>query len=910
MQRTAAPTRRLALGALAVLLTLPGAASGFILPPETTPAARTWSYTYHPERDGVPGRLASVTGPRTDLDATTHYAYDANGNLTQVTNALGHTTTISDHDALGRPRTLTDPNGTVTTLDYDARGRLASRTTDGATTAYSYDGVGNLTGVRLPNGATTGYHYDAARRLIGIEDHDGNRLEHRLDAAGNRLETRIHDHYGQLRYQHQRVYDELNRLRQHIGAHGQTRHYHYDPNGNLTETLDANANPTAHAYDALNRLIETVDADAGRTTYGYAAEGPLAEITDPRGNTTRYSHNGHHALLRLDSPDTDETSFAHDAAGNITRRTDADGRITEYSYDALDRLTAIHDPDDPTRDATLRYDQTYARNGIGRLTTVIDASGITNYHYTPRGAVSVEARTIGGQRLRVHYTYNAADQLTLITYPSGAIVRYSRDAAGQVRRVFLTRDGTRHTLAEHISHAPFGPLTAFTYGNGLAHSRSHTLDYQLDALTSGPVWRSYGLDAAGNITTISDHDHSAESQDFSYDRLHRLTDALGGYGARDYRYDALGNRLSRTDNAATTTYHIAPSSNRLLGIDATELHYDARGNLVRRGEFTFSYDGANRLRDVHRHSELVGRYTYNVHHQRTRKETAAGTVHFLYDTRGQLIAEIDAGGTVLREYIWLGALPLALHQPASGALHYYHTDRLNTPQALTDRDGALAWAAHYRPFGAAEVHTEQVTNPLRFPGQYHDEETGLHYNWHRYYDPETGRYITSDPIGLEGGLNTYAYVLNNPVNFIDPNGLVTIIFQANVRIPGWLSRFGRNRGWWSTSVHGASFGIAESFPFFDGAERDSGIMLGFNVGGEDVGIGSVNMTVGLSRGSVCDLADNNAEVNLTVPGLSGGLDFSDDSLQGVRLGVGAGLNGGIGVQLTPVWSLNHGLLTP
>ncbi len=106
------------------------------------------------------------------------------------------------------------------------------------------------------------------------------------------------------------------------------------------------------------------------------------------------------------------------------------------------------------------------------------------------------------------------------------------------------------------------------------------------------------------------------------------------------------------------------------------------------------------------------------------------------------------------------------------AVFYVHNDHLGTPQAITDENQVIVWQAEYDPFGKATVTTETITNNIRFPGQYFDSETGLHYNYYRYYDSSTGRYITSDPIGLEGGLNTYAYAEGNPVNFIDPSGLV------------------------------------------------------------------------------------------------------------------------------------------
>lgn len=503
-----------------------------------------------------------MDGPREDVADITRYAYDADNNLVQVTNALNHTTALSDHDAAGRPQRLIDPNGVVTELRYDTHGRLTHRTVDSATTTLTYDAVGNLAMLRLPTGATLTYHFDAARRLTGIEDAHGNRIDYTLDAAGNQVEERIHDQSGQLRYQHARVFDELSRLREAIGARGQTSRTTYDANGNPTKTIDPNGNPSASAFDALNRLVETVDAGGGRTTYGYNAIGRITEVADPRGNVTRYAYNGFGERIRRESPDTGEGTFAHDAAGNRIRAIDARGKVAKWSYDALNRPTAVHYPDDPARGVTLHYDAPEAAYGIGRLTAMGDASGTTRYQYTSRGLLQEETHeTDDGVEATMRYGYDAADQLSRLTYPGGAIVHYGRDAAGRVSRVKLEHGGVHQVLADYLRYAPFGPLTALSYGNGLTFSRSFDQDYQLKQLTSGPVERDYARDPAGNITTITDYNDYAHRQTFGYDPLHRLTDAEGGYGERGYDYDALGNRETRHDNGQQTDYTIeAPAT--------------------------------------------------------------------------------------------------------------------------------------------------------------------------------------------------------------------------------------------------------------------------------------------------------------------------------------------------------------
>jgi RHS repeat-associated protein len=154
-----------------------------------------------------------------------------------------------------------------------------------------------------------------------------------------------------------------------------------------------------------------------------------------------------------------------------------------------------------------------------------------------------------------------------------------------------------------------------------------------------------------------------------------------------------------------------------------------------------------------------------------------------YGADDRLIAETDGSGNPLRDYIYLGNEPVAVKIYGSQAgIYYFINDHLGTPQVLVDSTGATVWQAAYLPFGKAQVQIGTITNNLRFPGQYFDAETGLHYNWHRYYDPSTGRYLTPDPIGLEGGINLYSYTSNNPVNAVDPFGLEWIYSQSTGQI--------------------------------------------------------------------------------------------------------------------------------
>ena len=209
----------------------------------------------------------------------------------------------------------------------------------------------------------------------------------------------------------------------------------------------------------------------------------------------------------------------------------------------------------------------------------------------------------------------------------------------------------------------------------------------------------------------------------------------------------------------------------LFGDEQLERYrYDAGGRTIEDGRWRYRYGAQGRLAEITRAStgQRQAAYRYNALGERARK-LGTSVTYYHYDLEGRLLAETDASGQTRAEYLYLGDEPLALSR--SGQIYYYHNDHLGTPQKLTDGAGQVVWSASYRAFGEASIGVGYVTQNLRFPGQYYDEESGLHYNYHRYYDPDMGRYLTSDPIGLAGGMNTYIYVGNNPLTRIDPTGL-------------------------------------------------------------------------------------------------------------------------------------------
>ena len=761
----------------------------------------TTNYTYTSNK-----LLSTIDGPRTDVTDVMTFEYNTDGNRTKITNALNHITQITSYDGQGKPLTMIDPNGVTTQLNYNARQWLISSTVaygtaEAATTLYTYDAAGNLTRITLPNNTYLDYQYDDANRITDIQDNVGNRIHYTLDVMGNQLQQDITDPSSVLKHTQSATFNHLRSIVNVIGANNQTTQYAYDDNKNRTQITDANSHVSTHNFDALDRIIKTIDPENGAanaTQYKYDKRGNLKEVTDPKGLKTHYFYDGFDRLTKMISPDTGTTDYQYDLAGNRTQQSDARGVTVDLSYDAINRLTQIDYPG-TSDDISYTYDDTTNNNvGIGRLTTVADPSGATVYRYDVKGNIINVTAAINinntQQSTSVQYQYDAANNITQVTYPSGRTIHYTRNALGQITHISTDYNSQTQTLASNINYLPFGPQTSLTYGNNLIESNSYNQDYQLtqrltvDNTTIQNL--SYTYDANGNINIINNTVLPALNQDFNYDAIDRLTDANGDYGDIDYSYDPVGNRNSKTIDTQVDNYAYASNKHHLLNINTNQTiyTYDAVGNTLSDGTYTYTYtyNHRNRLQSVTQNSITIAEYQYNAQGQRTIKTMPSKTTLYTYNQNGQLIAETDELGNLEKEYVYFNQQPLALidYTQSNDPIYYYHNDHLGTPQALTDATQQIVWTAKYSPFGYANIMTSLIEQNIRSPGQYFDQETNLHYNHFRYYNSQTGRYITSDPIGLDGGINTYGYAFQNPIRYTDPDGLNPIANIMNFREGG------------------------------------------------------------------------------------------------------------------------------
>jgi RHS repeat-associated protein len=331
--------------------------------------------------------------------------------------------------------------------------------------------------------------------------------------------------------------------------------------------------------------------------------------------------------------------------------------------------------------------------------------------------------------------------LNSITYPSGRTVIYTLDQIGRIAQVSTTLNGNPKTLASAISYLPYGGITGLNYGNGLSLSHGYDNQYRTSSIAIGSIMnKAYQYDPNGNIISILDTIEPSGNEVFE--------------DAGIYTYQQATNKLTQVTGEINVVYG-----------------YDANGNITSANNRIFVYDLSNRLIRVEDNGLIIAEYVYNGLNQRIKKILPSETRIFHYDLLGHLVAETNESEAMLAEYVYLGDQPIAMIRPGEMA-YYYHNDHLGTPQILTDEARTISWKGVYTPFGEAVITIGTVENLFRFPGQYYDQETGLHYNWNRYYDPKTGRYLSPDPIGLEGGINLFPYVANNPINFTDPLGLM------------------------------------------------------------------------------------------------------------------------------------------
>ncbi len=734
---------------------------------------RTTTYAYNAQ-----GLVTSIVGPRTDVNDVTSYTYDSLGNMLTATNPLGQTTSYANYTALGLPGQIRYPDGTTRTYTYDARGRVLTDTYAGTSATTAYNANGDVASVTLNDGSSVTNVYDSAHHLIETDNSHGEKIKYTLDAVGRVTRTDTYDNSNTLVATSSASYDGMGRKVLVTDANGKWTQSVYDNVGNVTSTNAPLNHWSQSNYDGLNRRT-MYNAPSGTVWFGYNSFDKLMSVLDVRNNTTSYTYNLFGDQLSLTSPDTGTSTFTYDKGSNTLTKVDARQKTTTNTYDAFGRLTHVGYSDG--QGVAMTYD--IASNGVGRLASMTDLAGTTSYTYDVNGRVATKTQVVQGVSLRLAFGRDSLGRVTSVTYPSGKIlaITYANE-----RPVSMTWNGA--TVISGIQYFPFGAAESWLFGGTREYTRYIDANNRIWKYLTPTGSRSLTYDDAWQITKVTDS-ATGQTQNFTYDDASRVLTFSGFTSAatsetRSYTYDYVGNRASANVNGAAYTYTYPTSSNQLQSVSGLSYNnYDASGNLLSDGWRQHTYDARGRLTQTVGQGIGTYSYQYNGNGQRVFKlNNGAGKI-WIYDDAGNPVGEYAyPGGAPVQELIWLGATPVAVaaslsqgQKQYSYGLGYIWPDHLGTPRAIINSGGTQIWQWDSAPFGDTAANSNPsglgtFTFNHRFPGQYLDE-SGVHQNGARVYDPAIGRYIQSDPIGLLGGVSTYAYALGNPIQSADPTGL-------------------------------------------------------------------------------------------------------------------------------------------
>jgi RHS repeat-associated protein len=587
-------------------------------------------------------------------------------------------------------------------------------------------------------------------------------------------------------------------------------------------------NVTLYSYDTLNNLL-CVEQHGNVTGTGCSAS-PSNDATSP-WRVRRFTYNSLSQLLTAKNPESGTITYGYDPSGNVLQKTspaaNQAGSATQtisYCYDELKRITGkAYSAQNctngrlPSGTAVVSYfyDQASYQNlatanGSGRLTGISDQAGTGAYSFDATGQIVAEQRSIAGQTKSMSYEYNPDGSLSMLHYPSGAVVAYAADSAGRTVSAIDSGHGINYVTG--ATYAPSGALTRFVSGGAITNSFSYNKRLQpvfMSASTPSQSVFSIGYDfhlGAGNngnvFAILNNRDHNRD-QTFTYDALNRLISAQNAgtdctqhtvngkteYWGNSYGYDAWGNLLQKTitkcgaENMGAT----ADARNWIHAPSGADYQYDAAGNMTydASGQY-YSYDQEYRITGAGGYT-----YTYDADGNRVKKSNGSTGTLYWYMSPG-IVAESDLNGTLQSEYVFFGGERVARRDGVNGAggVFYYFSDHLKTASVITDSTGVIKAESDYYPWGGELQFVNNDSNHYKFTGKERDAETGLDYFGARYYSNGLGRWVSADwsptpvpipyaDLGDPQSLNLYSYVRNVPTTGFDGDGHWPRLLQAD-----------------------------------------------------------------------------------------------------------------------------------
>lgn len=683
------------------------------------------------------------------------YSYHTSGALQQIVDPLGSTHTFK-YDELRCLTEYADPNGATRRYAYDTRGNLVSHVDElGGEWRYTIDARGIPTKIAEPNGRIIDQWRSKDQRSVVISDADGLLLHADFDTWGR--PTLVEDRTGRAwRY----IHDLRGKLVTRIDPDGLHIEFEYDKRGNLIAFKNRLGGVSQYRYGGLNKIVQTVDAGGNSVRYEYEPiRERLVRVVNERGETLVIDLDLLSRPVSVIGFDGAVTRFDYDAGGRRTRMRLADESMITYAYDAANRLIEWCGSDG----SFARYVYDLA----GMLIEAVNEDGRIRRYHNKAGYLELEDQN----GIVVQYGYDYLGQrLWRINDVTQRAVRYTYDDLGRLTKISDDLGMRQTFIYDRLSR-----LIRRDFSGGAFEQYEYNIHgkVSLHTVVDGGgqclCRRTYSYDAVGSIKEVRNLEGDTTAYDYTANQqldAARENDVV----SEKFEYDATGN-LRYSSSLGTLEY--APG-NRLLEAGSLEYVYNAAGRLseVRGGgqNRALSYDAAGRLRSVQSGNGSTIRYSYDALGRRTIKNVDGATTRFVWDEMTLMLEKADV--SPVTEYAFVPGFFFPLTQWNGEAHYHYVLHPAGLPLEMLDGRGDLAWRGAYSTFGALISATANgARNPLRLQGQYEDAETGLHYNLYRYYDPLTSRYITPDPFGLLGSLNTYEYGLN-PLNWMDPFGLM------------------------------------------------------------------------------------------------------------------------------------------